>query len=83
MFFHIILTTECNLHCRYCFGETIEDFDEDFGEFDVDYSLPKKAIYDTQVLCRQNKANYGCGKTTAFHDTNQWAVTGLVRAKIR
>ena len=50
MFFHIILTTECNLHCRYCFGETIEDFDEDFGEFDVDYSLPKKAIYDTQVL---------------------------------
>ena len=50
MFFHIVLTTECNLQCRYCFGETMEDFDEDFGEFDVDYSLPKKINYDVKLL---------------------------------
>src|SRR3990172_6375290 len=50
MFFHIVLTTECNLQCRYCFGETMEDFDEDFGEFDVDYSLPKKINYDVMLL---------------------------------
>ncbi len=57
MFFHVILTTECNLQCRYCFGETMEDFDEDFGEFDLDYSLPRKANYSWKVLdnfCRQD-----------------------------
>ena len=50
MFFHVVLTTECNLQCRYCFGETMEDFDEDFGEFNVDYSLPKKVNYDVKML---------------------------------
>jgi uncharacterized protein len=50
MFFHVILTTECSLQCRYCFGEALEDFDEDFADFDVDYSLPKKANYDLALL---------------------------------
>src|SRR4030042_4698210 len=50
MFFHVILTTECNLQCRYCFGETFEDFDEDFAEMDLDYSLPKKVAYDFKLL---------------------------------
>jgi len=27
MFFHVMLTNECNLQCRYCFGETLEDFE--------------------------------------------------------
>jgi len=52
MFFHVILTTECNLQCRYCFGETLEDFDEDFTDFDVDYSLPRKANYDLTLLSK-------------------------------
>ena len=52
MFFHVILTTECNLQCRYCFGETIEDFDEDFNDFDVDYALPRKANYDLALLTK-------------------------------
>jgi putative peptide-modifying radical SAM enzyme len=50
MFFHVILTTACNLHCRYCFGETNDDFDEDFGDFEIDYSLPKNANYDVACL---------------------------------
>jgi len=57
MFFHVVLTTECNLQCRYCFGESLEDFDEDFAEFDVDYALPRKADYDFTLLskfCRED-----------------------------
>ena len=50
MFFHVILITECNSQCRYCFGEALEDVDEDFEEFDVDYSLPKKINYGVNSL---------------------------------
>ncbi|MCW4046676.1 MAG: TIGR04084 family radical SAM/SPASM domain-containing protein [Candidatus Bathyarchaeota archaeon] len=50
MFFHVVLTTECNLQCRYCFGESLDDFDEGFASTDVDYSLPKKANYDFALL---------------------------------
>ena len=57
MFFHVVLTTECNLQCRYCFGEALEDFDEDFAEFGVDYALPRKVNYDFVLLskfCRED-----------------------------
>jgi uncharacterized protein len=57
MFFHVVLTTECNLQCRYCFGESLEDFEEDFTDFDVDYALPRKANYDFASLaefCRKD-----------------------------
>lgn len=50
MFFHVMLTTECNLQCRYCFGEAVDDFDGDFSGLDVDYSLPKKASYNWHQL---------------------------------
>ena len=50
MFFHLMLTTECNLECRYCFGEAIEDFEEDFEVKDIDYTLPKSIDYDYQIL---------------------------------
>lgn len=57
MFFHVILTSECNSQCRYCFGEAIEDVDEDFSNFEVDYSLPRKMNYDVDLLdmfCRKD-----------------------------
>ena len=58
MFFHVILTSECNLQCRYCFGESLDDFDEDFGDdTEVDYELPRKISYDLGFLdkfCRQD-----------------------------
>jgi uncharacterized protein len=52
MFFHVVLTTECNLQCRYCFGESIKDFDEDFADFDLDYALPRKINYDFALLAK-------------------------------
>ncbi|MEM3459242.1 MAG: TIGR04084 family radical SAM/SPASM domain-containing protein [Candidatus Bathyarchaeia archaeon] len=46
----MILTNECNLECRYCFGEAVEDVVDDFSGFEVDYHLPKKMSYDVDVL---------------------------------
>jgi uncharacterized protein len=57
MFFHVILTTDCNLQCRYCFGESLDDFDEDFSDIEVDYDLPSKVNYDLDLLdkfCRKD-----------------------------
>jgi uncharacterized protein len=51
MFFHVIVTSECNLQCRYCFGESMDDFDEDFGDdIEVEYDLPKKISYSIEAL---------------------------------
>ncbi len=51
MFFHVILTSDCNLQCKYCFGESLDDFDEDFGDdIEVDYDLPRKLSYDLDLL---------------------------------
>ena len=58
MFFHVLLTSNCNLQCKYCFGESLDDFDEDFGEdIEVDYNLPRNLNYDIALLdkfCRQD-----------------------------
>jgi MoaA/NifB/PqqE/SkfB family radical SAM enzyme len=51
MFFHVILTSECNLQRKYCFGESLDDFDEDFEEdIEVDYDLPRKINYDLDMF---------------------------------
>ncbi len=52
MFFHVILTTECNLQCTYCFGEALKDVDADFPDFEIDYCLPKRISYDVGSLDR-------------------------------
>jgi len=57
MFFHIILTSECTLQCKYCFGEAMQDFDDDFSNFEVEYNLPKRISYDVKLLdmfCRKD-----------------------------
>jgi molybdenum cofactor biosynthesis enzyme MoaA len=37
----VILTTECNLKCGYCFGEAQKDFDPDFSDLEIDYASPQ------------------------------------------
>jgi uncharacterized protein len=50
MFFHVIVTNQCNSECRYCFGEAMLDEDDDFGDLNVDYALPKRVSYDLEML---------------------------------
>ena len=57
MFFHVMLTTDCNLRCRYCYGEALEDSGVGFPDFRVDYSLPHRISYDVELLdefCRKD-----------------------------
>ncbi|PVX24133.1 MAG: radical SAM/SPASM domain-containing protein [Candidatus Bathyarchaeum sp.] len=49
MFFHLLLTTNCDLQCRYCYGKSCDDMDADF-DFDVDYDVPDKISYDIKTL---------------------------------
>jgi putative peptide-modifying radical SAM enzyme len=60
MFFHLILTNECNLQCRYCYGEALEDVDTDFSGLEVDYSLPRKISYDIDELKEFCSRDSGC-----------------------
>ena len=50
MFFHLLLTTNCDLQCRYCYGKSCEDMNADFGDFDVDYEVPDEVNYSIEVL---------------------------------
>jgi uncharacterized protein len=61
MFFHVILTSDCNLQCKYCFGESLDDFDEDFGDdIEIDYELPRKLNYDIKLLDRFCRKDPDC-----------------------
>jgi len=50
MFFHLILTTKCDLKCKYCYEKSCEDIDSDFGDFEIDYSVPSRISYDLETL---------------------------------
>jgi len=52
MFFHVLLTTKCDLQCKYCYGKSCEDMETDFGNFEVDYSLPSEISYDIELLIK-------------------------------
>ncbi len=50
MFFHVLLTTNCDLKCVYCYEKSCEDIDADFENFNVDYSVPSEISYDNELL---------------------------------
>ena len=60
MFFHVILTTSCNSECRYCYGEALEDVDDDSADLDVDYDLPRKINYAVDQLSRLSNLDPYC-----------------------
>jgi uncharacterized protein len=50
MNFYVTLTTNCNLHCRYCYGKSCEDFGSDFHGLTIDYSVPSSIAYPVDAL---------------------------------
>lgn len=61
MFFHVILTTDCNSQCRYCYGEALEDIDDDsFSDIEVEYALPRKINYDISLLDNLSRQDPEC-----------------------
>jgi len=50
MFFHIILTDECNLCCRYCRGNESDAFLPSDEDCSLDLNLPPELAYDLSDL---------------------------------
>jgi putative peptide-modifying radical SAM enzyme len=52
MYFHLILTDDCNLSCSYCRAKAFENLEESEGEkaVDVDGNLPLEMAYDPKIL---------------------------------
>jgi len=50
--FYTTLTTRCNLQCAYCYGKSCQDFGSDFGDLEIDYSLPASISYEVSDLSR-------------------------------
>jgi len=48
--YYITLTTDCNLQCSYCYGKSCEDFENDFNDLAIDYSLPSSIAYEMKSL---------------------------------
>jgi len=62
MYFHVLMGTECNSECRYCYTKSCEDFGNDLGKkFKIDFSMPRKVNYSIKELKdfveRGNKAD--------------------------
>jgi putative peptide-modifying radical SAM enzyme len=54
MYFHLILTDDCNLCCSYCRGKAFENLEESESEraVQIDESLPTELAYDPRILYR-------------------------------
>ena len=54
MYFHLILTDNCNLCCRYCRAKAFADLEESEAEraVQVDEEIPVNLAYDLKILYR-------------------------------
>jgi uncharacterized protein len=50
MFFHVILTDDCNLCCRYCRGKEFEGLIPGVDPLTIDISLPSEISYNLEAL---------------------------------
>lgn len=49
MHYHLVLTDQCNLHCRYCYQKSVEDV-ESQSVFTFDFSAPSTFDVDVTTL---------------------------------
>ena len=51
MYFHLILTDNCNLCCRYCRAKAFQEMEESEGEeaLIIDEQLPVELDYDLNI----------------------------------
>ncbi|MFC1685773.1 tyrosine--tRNA ligase [Nanoarchaeota archaeon] len=60
MYFHVLLGTECNSQCRYCYTKSCNDFGNDLSKkFKIDFSMPPKLEYSIEDLKKFVKAEEG------------------------
>ena len=50
MFYHVLLTTKCDLKCKYCYEKSLKEMETEFENFEVDYSVPSKISYSITAL---------------------------------
>ena len=50
MFYHLLLTTKCDLQCIYCYGKSLKEMETEFENFQIDYSVPSKISYEIETL---------------------------------
>ena len=50
LFFHILLTTKCDLKCRYCYEKSCDDIGSEFGKFKIDFDVPENINYEIDTL---------------------------------
>ena len=50
MFYHVLLTTKCDLKCKYCYEKSLREMETDFGDLEIDYSVPSKISYNIEDL---------------------------------
>ena len=51
MYYHIILTEECNSRCKYCYEKSLCEFDNGLGEkWEFDFDVPSELEFDVSKL---------------------------------
>jgi len=50
MFYHLLLTTKCDLQCIYCYGKSLKEMETEFENSQIDYSVPSKISYEIETL---------------------------------
>ncbi|HOE92882.1 MAG: 7-carboxy-7-deazaguanine synthase [Candidatus Methanofastidiosum methylothiophilum] len=58
MHYHIVLTTKCNSHCKYCYEKSMNDFDFDIeSKIKLDLSAPEDSEINIEELARFIKSD--------------------------
>ena len=53
MYYHILLTERCNSECKYCYGKSMEEFDNGLNQkFKFDFTGPEESVVDIKKLKR-------------------------------